>query len=161
MNRMWKYEMMWMKTMFDLIDFDDVVTMKMMMNSKRNILIDVVENEEKTNDDDDSDGIGVMAIDNDDYGVDSDGYYSIDDNDDIHVVDHNRLENDGDDDRTKIFVDVHRVLMELMNHDSIFYRDENFHVLSMILYLDLSYVYDWNCLQISMNELSFDVFYLL
>ena len=131
-----KYEMM--KRMFDL-DFDDVVKVIMMKNWKRNILNDVDENEEMVIDDDDD--TAMLLIDN---GGDDDGEHSVywdngndesdDDDSSNHFFDRNWTENHDDridDDQVKIFVDVHLLLMELMNHYWIFYHYGNFHALKI------------------------------
>jgi hypothetical protein len=66
--------------------------------------------------------------------LDNESDESDDDDDDNsnHFVDRNWTENHDDrvdDDRAKIFVDVHLLLMELMNHDWIFCHCGNFHAL--------------------------------
>ena len=123
-SKMKNYERM-RKMFFDL-DFDDVVKVIKMMKWKKNILIDVDENEEILIDDDD---IGMKSIDNDgDDGGEHSEYLDgeNDDDDDNHVVDRILMVNHDDridDNLKKIFVDVHHVLKEWMNHDSIFYHE--------------------------------------
>lgn len=97
------------KKMFEL-DFDDVVKVKTMMKSKRNISND--DNEEMEIDD--NVDIEMKSIDNDGDDDDEHNEYwnaENDDDDDHHFVDRIPMENhddhtDDDDDRKRIFDDV-------------------------------------------------------
>jgi hypothetical protein len=114
-NTMMKYEMM--KMMFDL-DFYDVVMGIRKKKLKRNILIDLDENEERLIDDDDD--IEMMSIDNDGDDDDEHNEYQDNRNDDDggsnnHFVDRNVMVNYDDrvdDNRKKIFFDVDHWSME-------------------------------------------------